>query len=261
MAIEVVNATRPFLSRQVSALIDLQLHTGARGGELFGLRIRDLVMEDTKGVWMVFLSEHKTAHHGHARTLYLGPKAQAAIQPFLVGRALDSCLFSPAEAEQERLEARAAARKTPLSCGNVPGSNRVKSRQCAPADHYTADSYRRAIERACDQAFPHPDPGYRPREIIVSGASGDSKPRTTRETLKEVHERLTVEHRQELQRWRKAHRWHPHQLRHTAATIIRRECGLEAARIALGHSSALVTDAVYAERDQSKVIEVMQRIG
>ena len=36
---------------------------------------------------------------------------------------------------------------------------------------------------------------------------------------------------------------------------------MEAAQIALGHSSALVTEAVYAERDMDKVIEVMKKIG
>ena len=41
----------------------------------------------------------------------------------------------------------------------------------------------------------------------------------------------------------------------------RREFGLEAARIALGHSSAMVTDAVYAERDAEKIEEMMRRIG
>jgi hypothetical protein len=47
----------------------------------------------------------------------------------------------------------------------------------------------------------------------------------------------------------------------TAGTLIRREFGLEAAQLALGHSSAKVTDAVYAERDMARVIEVMKRIG
>jgi hypothetical protein len=36
---------------------------------------------------------------------------------------------------------------------------------------------------------------------------------------------------------------------------------LEAAAVVLGHSSALVTDAVYAERDAAKVAEVMRKIG
>ena len=42
---------------------------------------------------------------------------------------------------------------------------------------------------------------------------------------------------------------------------IRRAFGLEAAQLAHGHSSARVTDAVYAERDGSKVAEIMRRVG
>ncbi len=45
VAIELVDAVRPFVSRQVAALIDLQLLTGARPGELVGLRAIDI---DTK---------------------------------------------------------------------------------------------------------------------------------------------------------------------------------------------------------------------
>lgn len=39
------------------------------------------------------------------------------------------------------------------------------------------------------------------------------------------------------------------------------EHGLEASALVLGHASARVTDAVYAERDQSKVVEIMQLVG
>jgi len=46
-----------------------------------------------------------------------------------------------------------------------------------------------------------------------------------------------------------------------AAPAIRQAFGLEAAQLALGHSSAQVTDAVYAERDGSKVAEIMRRVG
>ncbi|MGA3068389.1 MAG: site-specific integrase [Tepidisphaeraceae bacterium] len=55
--------------------------------------------------------------------------------------------------------------------------------------------------------------------------------------------------------------WHPHQLRHTAATRIRRRFGLEEAQLVLGHSSAAVTDAVYAERDQNKILPVIIELG
>lgn len=54
--------------------------------------------------------------------------------------------------------------------------------------------------------------------------------------------------------------WAPNQLRHNAATTIRREFGLEAAQVILGHSELGVTQ-VYAERDSAKAIEIARRIG
>ena len=60
--------------------------------------------------------------------------------------------------------------------------------------------------------------------------------------------------------WRKAHRWHPHQLRHTYATRVRKEFGLEAAQILLGHAKADVTQ-VYAQRDADRAVQVAKRIG
>jgi integrase len=85
--------------------------------------------------------------------------------------------------------------------------------------------------------------------------------RTRWETRIEWKSRLGEAKWAELKAWVRNHRWQPHQLRHTAATEIRREFGLEAAQIALGHSSALVTEAVYAERDMAKVEQVMMKIG
>ncbi|MHC4406936.1 MAG: tyrosine-type recombinase/integrase [Planctomycetota bacterium] len=54
--------------------------------------------------------------------------------------------------------------------------------------------------------------------------------------------------------------WTPNQLRHTAATRIRAAYGIEAARIILGHSSA-VTSEIYAEIDREKAREIMGEIG
>lgn len=56
-------------------------------------------------------------------------------------------------------------------------------------------------------------------------------------------------------------KWSPHQLRHAAATAIRKEFGLEAAAIILGHSSATLTDGVYAERNDDRAKEVLAKIG
>jgi integrase len=54
--------------------------------------------------------------------------------------------------------------------------------------------------------------------------------------------------------------WHPNQLRHNAATRLRREFGLDAARVILGHGSPAVTE-VYAEIDREKARDVMGRTG
>lgn len=54
--------------------------------------------------------------------------------------------------------------------------------------------------------------------------------------------------------------WHPHQLRHNAATFLRKEFGLDTARAVLGHRSPAITE-VYAEVDGEKARQVMQRVG
>jgi integrase len=54
--------------------------------------------------------------------------------------------------------------------------------------------------------------------------------------------------------------WHPNRLRHNAATRLRREFGLDVARVILGHSSPAVTE-VYAEVDREKALDIMGRVG
>ena len=54
--------------------------------------------------------------------------------------------------------------------------------------------------------------------------------------------------------------WHPHQLRHNFATMVRRQFGLEAARVTLGHQTAAVTE-LYAERDQNVAVRVALKVG
>ena len=52
----------------------------------------------------------------------------------------------------------------------------------------------------------------------------------------------------------------PNQLRHTAATEIRRLHGIEAASILLGHRGVTVTQ-VYAERDEARAVNVAAECG
>lgn len=54
--------------------------------------------------------------------------------------------------------------------------------------------------------------------------------------------------------------WTPNQLRHAAATRIRRKLGIDAARAVLGHTSSDTTE-VYAELDQKKAEDAMRELG
>jgi integrase len=54
--------------------------------------------------------------------------------------------------------------------------------------------------------------------------------------------------------------WHPHQLRHSAATEIRRRYGLEAAQTHLGHS-AIGATLIYAEADLGLSIKIAREVG
>jgi integrase len=73
-------------------------------------------------------------------------------------------------------------------------------------------------------------------------------------------QRLTDEQRVELKKWQSDHRWSPNQLRHTAATEIRRNFGVEATATVLGHAKADVTQ-IHAERDLALAAEVARQIG
>ena len=112
------------------------------------------------------------------------------------------------------------------------------------AETYDRGSYGLAIDRACDRAFPPPEP--------LAQRKG--------ETAAEWWTRLDERQRDEVKAWRKAHRWHPNQLRHSVATRVRKEHGLEAAQVLLGHSKADTTQ-IYAERNEALATEIAAKIG
>jgi len=199
-----IDVVRPFVSRQIEALIDLQRLTGARPGEILGIRGFDL---DRSGdVWEFVPESHKTEHHGRRRVIFIGPQAQAVLTPFLKSDP-QAYLFSPREA---RAEFEARRRKSPAVLTSPSSSPAGPSLRWRPGAHYNEHAYRTAIHRGCDRAgIP---------------------------------------------------RWNPNQLRHNAATLLRREFGLEAARTILGHASAVTTE-IYAEADHERARTIIRSVG
>lgn len=200
---EYVEAVLSRVSRPVAAMIKVQQFTGMRPGEVLIMRGCDIDMSGR--IWLYRPGAHKTEHHGIDRSVYLGPRAQAVLRPFLKSNPR-TYLFSPKEG---RIDLQTRARQ---AAGQKPKKIRLprKGAKRAPGEHYTSASYCYAIHKACKKAG-----------VPV---------------------------------------WGPNRLRHNAATFLRKEFGLEAARVILGHTSAAVTE-IYAEIDRKKAAEIMGVVG
>lgn len=121
-----IEKVRPLVPVPVLAMIDLQLLTGMRPGEVRIMRGADL---DTSGAtWLYRPEYHKTQHHGKDRCIVLGPKSQSIVRPYLV-HALGRYLFR--------------------------SDHHKASQPC-----YTRDAYYQAVMRACKRAgVPRWSPG------------------------------------------------------------------------------------------------------
>lgn len=146
---ETISATVTKLPQVVADMVQVQLFTGMRPGELIIMRPQDI---DRSGhVWLYTPPHHKTDYRGHNRVIAIGPRAQEILLRYLA-RAAYAPMFQPRDSEAKRRAELTCNRKTPLSCGNRPGTNRKAKPKRHPGDMYTVDSYRRSIHRAAKLA-------------------------------------------------------------------------------------------------------------
>lgn len=203
-----------YLRPMLRALLVVQLHSGARAGELMRLKVGDIDRSNAEA-WSYHPATHKGTWKGKARVIYFGARCREALAPLLLkAGGPDEFVFSPRRAEAERIADRAATRKTPKYPSHMKrnASKRVGAqRKRPPGERYSTPVYRRAIERACEKA---------------------GVPVFT-----------------------------PHRLRHLAATRVRAEMGVDAARALLGHSLAAVTEIYSKEVDKQLALKAVERFG
>ena len=144
-----VDAIRPYVSRQVWAMIELQRLTGMRPGEARMMRGCDLDMSGS--LWEYRPASHKTEHQDKQRVIPIGPRAQAVIHPFLKPD-LNAFLFNPQEAEAVRNNIRRQNRKSPMT----PSQRRRTPKGGTLHELYSKDAFVRAIRRACEKAVVPP---------------------------------------------------------------------------------------------------------
>lgn len=151
-----VEATIARLPSTLADMVSLQALLGCRPSEVCSLTVG--MIDRSAEVWEARLERHKTAHYGHARTLYFGPQAQAIAAKYL-DRDPNAALFRPIDTEAEMRARRKRERVTPPSCGNHEGTNRKRKPKSKPGDAYSVVTYARAITRAAAAAgVPHWSP-------------------------------------------------------------------------------------------------------
>jgi integrase len=210
----VVDATLLLLPAVVVDMIRFQRLTGCRPGEVCILRPCDVDL--TGEVWAFRPESHKTQHHGRNRVIFLGPKAQDVLRPYLLREKTAYC-FAPAESERKRNALRRENRQSPMTPSQARRRPKRHPKR-SPGNRYTTESYNRAITRAV--------------RLV-------NRNRSKEEMLPD---------------------WSPNQLRHSVGTEVRKQFGLEATQVVLGHASANVSE-IYAERDMTLAAEIMRKIG
>jgi integrase len=287
-----VERTLPLMPPMVADMVRLQLLTGMRPGELVTMRAVDI---DTRGkVWLYRpgsdcgpVGMHKTAHYGHQRIVPIGPRGQEILKRYLKPN-VEAYLFSPSEVMIAFRRNQRNNRKTKVQPSQ---QNRRKGRpKRQPGARYTVGTYRNVIRRACLRAGSYLEVTLDAEGRAIRILAGQLPPRPARgqnalrgwlvrANLGEIviassrsRQQLAVPLASECVITRDQQpclladlevavsSWHPHQLRHTKATEIRREFGLDAARVVLGHRSPQITET-YAEIDLNKAADVMAKLG
>jgi integrase len=147
VAPEIVQETLPFMPPIVGDMVELQMLTGTRAGEICNMKATEIDMSGA--VWLYRPQRHKTQWLGHQRTIAIGPRAQTIIKKYLKPK-VDAYLFSPAEQDAFIKTELRANRKTKVqpsqACRKKPKAKRK------PGGRFSVRGYNRAIVRACEKA-------------------------------------------------------------------------------------------------------------
>lgn len=146
-----IEETLPHLPPVVRDMVLLQRASGMRPGELCTVTMRQINFEE--GLWVYRPTHHKTAHHGKSREVFLGPRCQEILRPYLRSE-LDLPLFSPAESEQRRRGGSQAPARARSAYGPVTYARAIR-RACerAGVDHWTPNRLRHARATELRAAF------------------------------------------------------------------------------------------------------------
>jgi integrase len=141
----------PWLTPQVQTIVRLLQLTAARVGEIACTRTCDV---DTSGaVWVFTPVRHKLQVHGLTRRIFIGPRAQQVLKPWLRVN-VEEYLFQPREAAEWLARVRRKDRKTALcrSWVKIKAQEKRRRKRIRFQVHYSTNAVTCAIRRACLKA-------------------------------------------------------------------------------------------------------------
>jgi integrase len=216
-----VNATLDFLPPQIADMVRLQRLTAMRPGDVVLMRSCDI--DRRKDDWIYEPSDHKTRHLDRRRIIPLGPQAKSILLKYL-NQQSEAFLFSPREVVEWRKiqrKLKPSARRTPVYPCELRRLQREKeARRRRPKKCKPGERYTTCTYYLAIR--------YAIRQALRAGVEIPS--------------------------------WHPHQLRHSRGTEVRREFGLEGAQLILGHARADVSQ-LYAEKNQELAQAIARQTG
>ena len=233
-----VDAIQAHVSRTIWGLVELLRYSGMRPTEGCIIRAADIDMSGP--TWLYRPDHHKTEHLDKERIVALGPRRQDVLRPFLT-MSMTEYLFNPRKAMDERRDELRANRMSKVQ-PSQQARQRKPNRKRAWGNRYTRWSLAKAIARGCELA------DQQARQAAEDkAAAAEGRLRVTVADKVPKAERLIP-------------RWGPNRLRHSFATLARREFGIEGAGATLGHSKLSVTE-LYAEKNMLLAAKVAAKIG
>ena len=163
------------LGSVVGDMCRLIWHTAMRPYEVCDMRPFDILTDDSD-CWLYIpgrdrspVGDHKTTRYERVKVIPLTKKSQSILKPRIANWKAKKFIFSPKEAMAEFLKVRASNRKTALSCGNRPGTNRKVHPMVTPGEHYDTSVFEHALERACKRAEVEKIRPYDLRRTMATG--------------------------------------------------------------------------------------------
>ena len=126
--------------------------------EICEMRPFDILRDDSE-CWIYIpgrdktpVGMHKTTGYGKIKVIPLAGDCIDILKRRIDDFDSKQVVFSPKDSVKEYLATKHKNRKTALSCGNRPGTNKKVKPKKQPGSQYTNNSLKQACERACQSA-------------------------------------------------------------------------------------------------------------